>query len=82
MQLGWASAGAFRSSLEKCSETLSKGTLEKLTKMAVKDAPYVRMVTSIFSLETYRPYSAICTVDTHFTYSRIKHSLSLIYMYS
>lgn len=42
MSLGWASAGAFKSLLEnKCGETLSKGTLEKLTTMAVKDAPYV-----------------------------------------
>ena len=45
MQLAWGSAGVFKSQLEqKCGETLSKGAIDKLTSMAVQDAPYVRLL--------------------------------------
>jgi len=37
----WSSADAFRGLLEKCGDTVSKGTIEKLTSLAVKDMPYV-----------------------------------------
>jgi len=41
MQMTWSSAEVFKSLLEKCGETVSKGTIEKLTSLAVKDMPYV-----------------------------------------
>jgi hypothetical protein len=37
----WSSADAFRGLLEKCGDSISKGTIEKLTSLAVKDMPYV-----------------------------------------